>query len=366
MWRQMMYKTRLVNVGPYTLGTGCPVRVQSMCNTDTRDAVKTSEQIIALETIGCEINRVAVPDMQAAQAIGEIKRRINSPLVADIHFDYKLALEAIKQGVDKVRINPGNIGCVENTKEVVKAALDKNVAIRIGVNAGSIKYLKEVEGKMELSDEKWAEIMVNEALEQANILEQLNFKNVVVSLKSDSFKRTVLANELFASQSDIPLHIGLTEAGSFLSGAVKSSVALGSLLTKGIGATIRVSLTEDPKMQVRTAYEILKAVGLREYGPNLISCPTCGRTQVDVTGTVHELENRIYSDRNLLAKATGLKIAVMGCVVNGPGEARDADFGIAGGKGEGLYFEHGKIMFKLPQDKWVDFLIEKINTWKKD
>ena len=196
-------------------------------------------------------------------------------------------------------------------------------------------------------------------------MEQLNFKNVVVSLKSDNFKRTVLANELFAKQSDIPLHIGLTEAGSFLSGTVKSAVALGTLLQKGIGATIRVSLTEDPRMQVRTAYEILKALGLRQYGPNLISCPTCGRTQVDVTGTVHALEEKIYSDKDLLKKATGLKIAVMGCIVNGPGEARDADFGIAGGKGEGLYFEHGQTMFKLPQEKWVDFLIDKINTWKK-
>ena len=210
-----MYKTREVKVGPYILGTGHPVRVQSMCNTDTRNAQATAAQINLLENAGCEINRVAVPDMQAAQAIGEIKKRIHSPLVADIHFDYKLALEAIKQGVDKVRINPGNIGAVENTKEVVKAAKDAGVAIRIGVNAGSVKYLKSVQGKMVLSDEKWAEVMVNEALEQANILEQLNFKDVVVSLKSDNFKRTVLANELFAKQSDIPLHIGLTEAGSF-------------------------------------------------------------------------------------------------------------------------------------------------------
>lgn len=358
-----MYKSRLVQVGPYTLGSGQPVRVQSMCNTDTRDAAATAAQINMLENAGCEINRVAVPDMQAALALGEIKKRIYSPLVADIHFDYKLALEAVKQGVDKVRINPGNIGAIENTKEVVKACADKGVAIRIGVNAGSVKYLKSVAGQVDLSDDKWAEVMVNEALEQANILEQLNFKNVVVSLKSDNFNRTVKANELFAAQSDIPLHIGLTEAGSFLSGTVKSAIALGTLLQKGIGATIRVSLTEDPSLQVRAAYEILKALHLRQYGPNLISCPTCGRTQVNVAGTVRELEKRIYSDRELLRKATGLKIAVMGCVVNGPGEARDADFGIAGGKGEGLYFEKGQTMFKLPQEKWVDFLIEKINEF---
>lgn len=357
-----MYKTRQVQIGPYTLGSGNSVRVQSMCNTDTRDAAATAEQILRLENAGCEINRVAVPDMQAAEAIGEIKKRIHSPLVADIHFDYKLALEAVKQGIDKVRINPGNIGSRENTKEVVKACADKNIPIRIGVNAGSVKYLKSIEGSPALSDEKWAEIMVNEALEQADILEQLNFKNVLVSLKSDDFKRTLLANELFASKSDIPLHIGLTEAGSFLSGTVKSAIALGSLLQKGIGATIRVSLTEDPAVQVRTAYEILKALGLREFGPNIISCPTCGRTEVDVSGTVKALEARIYGDKMLLQKATGLKIAIMGCVVNGPGEARDADFGIAGGKGEGLYFEKGKTMFKLSQDKWVDFIIDKIKN----
>ena len=360
-----MYKTRLVKVGPYTLGTGHPVRVQSMCNTDTRNVQATVRQIQLLENAGCEINRVAVPDMQAAQALGEIKKQIHSPLVADIHFDYKLALEAVKQGIDKVRINPGNIGSIENTKEVVRACKDRGVAIRIGVNAGSVKYLKSVSGQVELTDEKWAEVMVQEALEQANILEQLNFHDVVVSLKSDNFYRTLKANEFFASQSDIPLHIGLTEAGSFLSGTVKSAIALGTLLQKGIGATIRVSLTEDPRMQVRAAYEILKALGLREYGPNLISCPTCGRTQVNVKDTVHALEERIYNDKELLQKATGLKIAVMGCVVNGPGEARDADFGIAGGVGEGLYFEKGQTMFKLPQEKWVDFLIDKINTWKK-
>lgn len=358
-----MYTTRQVKVGPFTLGAGHPVRVQSMCNTDTRDAAKTAAQINALENAGCEINRVAVPDMQAAQAIGEIKKRIHSPLVADVHFDYKLALETVKQGVDKVRINPGNIGSVQNTKEVVKACADKGAAIRIGVNAGSVKYLKSVAGQVDLADDKWAQVMADEALEQANILEQLNFKNVVVSLKSDDFARTVKANELFASRSDIPLHIGLTEAGSFLSGTVKSAIALGTLLQKGIGATIRVSLTEDPALQVRAAYEILKALGLRKYGPNLISCPTCGRTQVDVAGTVRELEKRIYSDKELLQKATGLKIAVMGCIVNGPGEARDADFGIAGGRGEGLYFEKGQTMFKLPQEQWVDFLIGKIRQF---
>ena len=360
-----MYKSRLVQVGPYTLGSGQPVRVQSMCNTDTRDAAATAAQINILENAGCEINRVAVPDMQAALALGEIKKRIHSPLVADIHFDYKLALEAVKQGVDKVRINPGNIGAIENTKEVVKACADKGVAIRIGVNAGSVKYLKSVAGQVDLSDDKWAEVMVNEALEQANILEQLNFKNVVVSLKSDDFNRTVKANELFAAQSDIPLHIGLTEAGSFLSGTVKSAIALGTLLQKGIGATIRVSLTEDPSLQVRAAYEILKALHLRQYGPNLISCPTCGRTQVNVAGTVRELEKRIYSDRELLRKATGLKIAVMGCVVNGPGEAKEADIGIAGGIGEGLLIKKGEVIRKVKEEELLDTLRQELLNWKE-
>ncbi|MGB2579181.1 (E)-4-hydroxy-3-methylbut-2-enyl-diphosphate synthase [Elusimicrobium simillimum] len=360
----MIKNTREVKVGKWTLGGKNLVRVQSMCNTDTRDAEATIAQILRLEAAGCEINRVAVPDIAAAQALGQIKKAINTPLVADIHFDYKLALEAIKQGVDKVRINPGNIGGIDNVKAVVKAAQDNGVAIRIGVNSGSLKYLKSFEGKPNLTTQEWAKIMVDEALEQVNTLEQLNFKNVLVSLKADDMPRTIAANELFASQSDVPLHIGLTEAGSFLAGTVKSSIALGTLLSKGIGATIRVSLTEDPAMQVRTAYEILKAVGLREFGPEIISCPTCGRCQVNIGATVKELEQIIYSDADLLKKATGLKIAVMGCVVNGPGEARDADFGIAGGIGEGLWFEQGAAAGKIPQAKWIETIINKIKERK--
>ncbi|WP_424244753.1 (E)-4-hydroxy-3-methylbut-2-enyl-diphosphate synthase [Elusimicrobium posterum] len=354
--------SREVKVGQFILGGKNPVRVQSMCNTDTRDAAATIAQIKSLEAAGCEINRVAVPDMLAAQTLGQIKKAMTTPLVADIHFDYKLALEAVKQGVDKVRINPGNIGGIDNVKEVVKACQDNGVAIRIGVNAGSLKYLKQFEGRVDLPVEKWAKIMTDEALEQVNTLEQLNFKDVVVSLKADDLPRTLSANRLLASVSDVPLHIGLTEAGSFLSGTVKSSIALGSLLQEGIGATIRVSLTEEPALQVRTAYEILKAVGLREYGPDIISCPTCGRCKVNIAATVRELENKIYSDKELLKKAQGLKIAVMGCVVNGPGEARDADFGIAGGTGEGLWFVQGVPEGKIPQEKWIETIIEKIKS----
>ncbi|MDR0734623.1 MAG: flavodoxin-dependent (E)-4-hydroxy-3-methylbut-2-enyl-diphosphate synthase [Elusimicrobiota bacterium] len=356
-----MKLTREVSLGKIILGGKNPVRVQSMCNTDTRDAAATIAQINALEAAGCEINRVAVPDMDAAKNISKIKAGIKTPLVADIHFDYKLALEAVKQGVDKIRINPGNIGGADKVKEVVKTCADAGVPIRIGVNAGSLKTLKEFSGRPDWSDEKWASVMVNEALEEAGILEQLNFKLYLVSLKSDNLNRTALAAEEFAKQANVPQHIGLTEAGSFLAGTVKSAIAMNRLLSQGIGATIRVSLTEDPKLQVRAAYEILKAVGLREYGPEIISCPTCARTQADVAGTVKKLEETIYSDAELLKKSTGKKIAVMGCAVNGPGEARDADFGIAGGKGEGIWFERGEMKGpKIPQDKWIDKIINKI------
>jgi (E)-4-hydroxy-3-methylbut-2-enyl-diphosphate synthase len=357
----IMHETRTVTIKNLTLGGKNPVRVQSMCNTDTRDAAATVAQINALEAAGCEINRVAVPDMDAAKNISKIKAGIKTPLVADIHFDYKLALEAVKQGVDKIRINPGNIGGAANVKEVVKACAGSGVPIRIGVNAGSLKTLKESGGRPDWSDEKWASVMVNEALEEADILEQLNFKQYLVSLKSDNLNRTVLAAEQLAKQTDVPQHIGLTEAGSFLAGTVKSAIAMSRLLVQGIGATIRISLTEDPKLQVRAAYEILKTLRLRDFGPEIISCPTCGRTQADVAGTVKKLEEIIYGDAVLLRRATGKKIAVMGCAVNGPGEARDADFGIAGGACEGLWFERGEVEGpKIPQEQWIEKIINKI------
>lgn len=355
-----MKLTREVKVGPFTLGGKNLVRVQSMCNTDTRDVKATVGQILLLESAGCEINRVAVPDMAAAKALGKIKAKIHTPLVADIHFDYKLALEAVKQGVDKIRINPGNIGDAQRTKEVVKACADAGIAIRIGVNCGSLKALKKLNGQPEWSDKKWAQTMVNEALEHAGILEKLNFKQYLISLKSDNCARTILACQALAKQTNIPQHIGLTEAGSFTAGTVKSAIALSALLKEGIGATIRVSLTEDPRLQVRVAYEILKALGLREFGPQIISCPTCGRTQVDIAGAVKALEEKIYGNAELLRLSTGKKIAVMGCVVNGPGEARDADFGIAGGVGEGLWFEKGEIKGKIPQKLWLKKFTDEI------
>jgi (E)-4-hydroxy-3-methylbut-2-enyl-diphosphate synthase len=356
-------ETRKVRVGRFTIGGDSPVSVQSMCNTDTRDVKATVDQIRRLEDAGCEIIRVAVPDMEAAQALGRLKSAISIPLVADIHFDWRLAVEAVRQGVDKVRINPGNIGERDKVKEVVKACKAAGIPIRIGVNAGSLKALRD-NPQPAWKPYDWAKQMVKEALDEARVLERLNFRDIVVSLKADDIERTLMANSLFASKSDIPLHLGVTEAGSFLAGTVKSSLGIGLLLTQGIGDTVRVSLTEDPVMQVRAAYEILKALGLRQYGPDLISCPTCGRCQVNVGKVVRELEARIYSDRALLKKAEGMKIAVMGCVVNGPGEARSADFGVAGGKGRGVWIEKGKQIKVVKESEWVNEVIRKIRSSK--
>jgi (E)-4-hydroxy-3-methylbut-2-enyl-diphosphate synthase len=353
--------TRKVKVGRFSIGGDSPVSVQSMCNTDTRDVKATIDQVRRLEAAGCEIIRVAVPDMQAAQARRRIKSGISIPLVADIHFDWRLAVEAVRQGADKVRINPGNIGEKDKVKEVVKACRAAGVPIRVGVNAGSLRALKD-NPKPAWKPYDWAKQMVKEALDEVRTLERLDFRDIVVSLKADDIERTVMANSLFASKSDIPLHIGVTEAGSFLAGTVKSSLGIGLLLTQGIGDTVRVSLTEDPVMQVRAAYEILKALGLRTYGPDLVSCPTCGRCQVNVGKVIHELEDRIYSDPQLLKKSEGMKIAVMGCVVNGPGEARSADFGVAGGKGRGIWIEKGKQIKVVKESEWVNEVIRKIRS----
>lgn len=357
--------TRTVKIGPYVIGGGNMVRVQSMCNTDTRDVRSTVRQIHALEKAGCEIIRVAVPDMRAAQAIGKIVRGIHIPLVADIHFDHALALEAVRQGAAKIRINPGNIGDAAKVRAVAASCKAAGVPIRIGVNAGSLRALKGLDGSPRWTAKQWAAQMVKEALEEIRALEKCGFRDILVSLKADDIERTELACRLFAAKSDVPQHIGVTEAGSLIPGSVKSALALGALLKDGIGDTIRVSLTEDPLLQLRCAYEILKALGLREYGPEIISCPTCGRCQVDVVKTVAELERRVYADASLLKAASGLKIAVMGCAVNGPGEARGADFGIAGGKGTGLWFEKGKIMRSLPQKRWLPEIIRRIKISAK-
>lgn len=358
------YITRKVRVGKYTIGGDSPISVQSMCNTDTRDAQATITQIKRLEEAGCEIIRVAVPDMEAAQNIGKIKKAINIPLVADIHFDWRLALEAIKQGVDKVRINPGNIGEKDRVKAVADACKAAGIPIRIGVNAGSLKALKENPSPRWTSEE-WAEQMVKEAMHEVGTLEELNFRDIVVSLKADDIERTIMANAMFAEQSDIPLHLGITEAGTFLSGTVKSSIGISMMLAQGFGDTVRVSLTEDPVMQVRAAYEILKALGLRTYGPDLISCPTCGRTQVNLAQAIHRVEERIYNDKQLREEAEGMKIAVMGCIVNGPGEARSADFGVAGGKGTGVWIEKGQQIKTIKEEEWLDEIVNKIHEEHK-
>ena len=349
------YITRKVRVGKYTIGGDSPISVQSMCNTDTRDAQATITQIKRLEEAGCEIIRVAVPDMEAAQNIGKIKKAINIPLVADIHFDWRLALEAIKQGVDKVRINPGNIGEKDRVKAVADACKAAGIPIRIGVNAGSLKALKENPSPRWTSEE-WAEQMVKEAMHEVGTLEELNFHDI---------ERTIMANAMFAEQSDIPLHLGITEAGTFLSGTVKSSIGISMMLAQGFGDTVRVSLTEDPVMQVRAAYEILKALGLRTYGPDLISCPTCGRTQVNLAQAIHRVEERIYNDKQLREEAEGMKIAVMGCIVNGPGEARSADFGVAGGKGTGVWIEKGQQIKTIKEEEWLDEIVNKIHEEHK-
>ncbi len=352
-------QTRALKIGSLTVGGNNLIRVQSMCNTDTADIKATVKQIHALEKSGCEIIRVAVKDIQSARRLADIKKKINIPLVADIHFDWRLAVEAAEH-VDKIRINPGNIGSRENVAKVVKACQKRHVPIRIGVNSGSLKALKKIKGRPKWSAYRWAEIMVKEALDEITILERMKFKDILVSLKADDIERTILANKLFSSKSNIPLHLGITEAGSYLSGTVKSSIGLGMLLQGGIGDTIRVSLTEDPVIQVRAAYEILKTLKLREFGPEIISCPTCGRCQVNISKVVKNLEKKIYSDPKLFKLAEGKKIAIMGCIVNGPGEARDADFGIAGGKGSGIWIEKGHRVKTVKESEWLSEIIKKI------
>ncbi|MEF3280146.1 MAG: flavodoxin-dependent (E)-4-hydroxy-3-methylbut-2-enyl-diphosphate synthase [Elusimicrobiota bacterium] len=354
-----MKKTKVVKVGKLKIGGGNPIPVQSMTTTDTKDIIGTISQIKKLTEAGCEIVRVAISDMDAAKAVGKIKKAVDIPVVADIHFDYRLAVESAKQGIDKIRINPGNIGDKNRIKEVVAAAKDKNIPIRIGVNAGSLKALKK-HNTVKWSNERWAEEMVREAMENIEILDSLNFNNIIVSLKADDPQRTIMANELFSKKTDIPLHLGVTEAGTLIRGVVNSSITLSKLLMEGIGDTIRISLTEDPLLEVRVGYEILKSLGLRSYGPDIISCPTCGRCQVNLSDIVHKLENEIYSNAYLLKKSTGKKIAVMGCVVNGPGEAKHADFGICGGKGKGIWIEKGKQVRVIKESEWINQIIRKI------
>lgn len=344
----MRKQKRAVNIGGVKIGGGNPVAIQSMCNTDTRDVKSTVSQILKLEDAGCEIIRVAVPDMAAAEAVKEIKKQIHIPLVVDIHFDYRLALECMKNGADKVRINPGNIGDRERVKQVVETAKSGGIPIRIGVNGGSLdKRLLEKHGGVT------ADALVESAMEHVAILDELNFNDIVVSIKVSDVPTTLAAYRRFNEVSDIPLHIGVTEAGTLRSGTIKSSVGIGTLLAEGIGDTMRVSLTADPIEEVYAAYDIQRVLGLRE-GVKLISCPTCGRTQINLIDIANEVEKRIAKIEK------PIKVAVMGCAVNGPGEAREADIGIAGGNGVGLIFKKGEILRKVPEDKIIDELMKEI------
>ncbi len=347
----MRRKSRQIRLGNLAIGGDAPISVQSMCNTDTRDVPATLAQIAALEQAGCEIVRCAVPDQQAADCLGAIKQGCEMPLIADIHFDYQLALTAVEQGVDGLRLNPGNIGERWKVEEVVAACRERQVPIRIGVNGGSLE--KEL---LEKYGHPTPEAMAESALGHIRILEDLNYQEIKVSLKASDVRRTVEAYWRLATQVDYPLHIGITEAGTTWAGTIKSAVGLGALLYEGIGDTLRVSLTGDPVEEVRVGFEILKSLELRERGPVFVSCPTCGRCQIDLIEIAEEVEQRLHD----LPKP--LTIAVMGCVVNGPGEAREADLGIAGGKGQGLLFCKGEVMRKVPQDQLADALVEE--AWK--
>lgn len=341
--------TRQIHIGKVAIGGGAPISVQSMTNTKTTDTEATVAQIRALQAAGCDIVRLAVPDMEAAKNLGNILRQVTVPLVADIHFDYKLALEAIHQGIHALRLNPGNIGSEEKVRAVVEAAKEAGIPIRIGVNAGSLdkKILKKYGGVT-------PEALVESAMEHVRILEALDFHDMKISLKAHDVPLTIAAYRLMSQTVDYPLHLGITEAGTVNTGIIKSAVGIGALLAEGIGDTFRISLTGDPVVEVRVANEILKSLGLKEYGPTLVACPTCGRTSIDLPAIAAQVEEKLRDIEE------PIEVAVMGCVVNGPGEAREADLGIAGGDGEGLIFRRGEILRKVPQERLVDELMDEI------
>jgi len=343
-------KTRQIHIGPVAIGGGAPISVQSMTNTKTTDTEATLAQIRALAAAGCDIVRLAVPDMDAARNLKNILPKSPVPLVADIHFDYHLALEAIRQGIHGLRFNPGNIGGEENVRKVVEAAKAAGIPIRIGVNAGSLdKKLLEKYGGVT------AEALVESALQHVRILEAQGFYDMKISLKAHDVPLTLAAYRLMSEKVEYPLHLGITEAGTAKTGVIKSAVGIGALLAEGIGDTIRISLTGDPVVEVRVANEILKSLGLKEYGPTLVACPTCGRTSIDLPAIAAEVEKK------LAGITEPIEVAVMGCVVNGPGEARGADVGIAGGKGEGLVFRKGEIIRKVPESELVPELFKEID-----
>ena len=347
-------KTRQIHVGSVKIGGEAPVVVQSMTCTDTRDVDATVHQIKRLEDAGCEIARVAVPDMAAARTLSDIKSGIDIPMIADIHFDYRLAIESMKQGADGIRINPGNIG-KEKTKDIVLVAKERDIAIRIGVNAGSLE--KEILAKY---GGPTAPALVESALRNIELFEGLNFQSFKLSLKSSDVATTIEAYRSISEKSDYPLHLGVTEAGRLLRSAIKSSIGLGILLYDGIGDTIRVSITGDPVSEVDVAYGILRALNIRKVGPDIISCPTCGRCEIDLLNLTEEVEKRLSGMKK------HLKVAIMGCVVNGPGEAAEADVGIAGGRHMGLLFKKGEIIRKIKEEEFVDALMEEIDKMTKD
>ena len=351
-----MYRnnTKTIKIGNCCIGGGNPILIQSMTNTKTEDIDATVAQILRLEEAGCDIIRSTVPTLEAAKAIGEIKKQIHIPLVADIHFDYKLAIAAIENGADKIRINPGNIGGTEKVKAVVDAAKERNIPIRIGVNSGSLeKPILQKYGKVT------AEGIVESALDKVHMIEELGYDNLVISIKSSDVMMCIRAHELMAEQTKYPLHVGITESGTVYSGNIKSAVGLGEILYQGIGDTIRVSLTGDPVEEIRSAKLILQTLGLRQSGIKVVSCPTCGRTNIDLIGLANRVEQMVtkYDDLNLT-------VAVMGCVVNGPGEAREADLGIAGGNGEGLLIKKGEIVRKVPEEQLLSALEKELAEWK--
>lgn len=341
--------TNQVKVGNILIGGGAPVVIQSMLNIPAHDIENSIRQAKALEQAGCEIIRIAVPDMKAVQLIYALKENINMPVVADIHFDYKLALESVSAGVDKIRINPGNIGDINRVKAVVDACKPKEIPIRIGVNSGSVE--KEILAKYGGPN---AEALCESALYHASLLERFNYTNIVLSMKSSNVKTMVEAYQLASKKCDYPMHLGVTEAGTERMGIIKSSAGLGALLLQGIGDTIRVSLTADPIKEIYAARDILKALDIRNDGIQFVSCPTCGRTKIDLISIATEVEKRLRNCKK------NIKVAVMGCAVNGPGEAREADIGIAGGDGVGLIFKKGQIIKKIPEDKLIEELIKEV------
>ena len=344
--------TRQIKVGNVKVGGMAPIAVQSMTNTFTQDVEATVIQIQRLEKAGCEIVRVAVPDQEAAAAISSIKQKTSIPIIADIHFDYRLAIASAKAGADGLRLNPGNIGGAKKVKAVVDCAKSCNIPIRIGVNSGSVEkdILKKYNGAT-------SEAMVESATRHIELLNSCDFHNIKISIKASDVRRTINAYRLLSLNTDLPLHVGVTEAGALYPGIVKSSLGIGMLLSEGIGDTIRVSLTRDPVEEVRVGYEILKALDIRQHGPDIISCPTCGRCKINLFDIVERVE------KALLLKPLPIKLAIMGCIVNGPGEAKEADIGIAGGDGTGILFKKGKVVKKFPEDKLVEVLLAEVEKF---